>query len=146
MSLESSTSFAIVPSRPLADFPSFLSLSGFDPRGIARTTPRVDCFESAEDYALFKKSTVLSQSFSIPPTQNVTWQSLLEQNKELRALKEVEFTLCAQKMGSELDYMGTSTVIRDIERMSAVLVRLLSLSHPTRTTTLTYSFCSPGWT
>ncbi|KAL7411374.1 TAP-like protein-domain-containing protein [Mrakia frigida] len=94
---------------------------GFDPRGIARTTPRVDCFESAEEYALFKKSTVLSQSFNIPPNANLTWQSLLEQNKELRALKEVEFTLCAQKMGTELDYMGTSTVVRDIERMSAVL-------------------------
>lgn len=122
--------FAIVPSRPLAKPPSFRLFPGFDPRGIARTTPRVDCFESAEDYALFKKSTVLSQSFNIPP--NVTWQSLLEQNKELRALKEVEFTLCAQKMGTELDYMGTSTVIRDIERMSAVLVRLLPSFHLSR--------------
>lgn len=97
-------------------------LPGFDPRGIGRTTPRVDCFDSAEDYALFKKSTVLSKSFDIPPNANLTWTALEEQHKEWLALKEAEFTLCAEKMGDQLDYMGTSTVIRDIERMSEVLV------------------------
>ena len=46
---------------------------------------------------------------------------LLDQHRQLLALQETEFKKCGETMGDELKYMGTSTVVRDIEEMSRVL-------------------------
>lgn len=53
----------------------------------------------------------------------------------MRAFKEAEFELCEEVHGEELWFMGTTSVVKDIERMSAVLVRL---AHPLPQST----FCS----
>lgn len=41
----------------------------------------------------------------------------------MRALKAAEFGLCDAKFGDELWFMGTTSVVKDIERMNSVIVR-----------------------
>ncbi|ORY92735.1 TAP-like protein-domain-containing protein [Leucosporidium creatinivorum] len=96
---------------------------GFDPRGIRSTRPIVNCFGSAFDYELFKAGTVLERGFDLPPdpTSDEGKQHLLDQHRRLLALQETEFKKCAETMGDELRYMGTSTVVRDIEEITRVL-------------------------
>ncbi|KAM0787663.1 hypothetical protein ACM66B_003726 [Microbotryomycetes sp. NB124-2] len=96
---------------------------GFDPRGIGRTRPRVECFDSARAYAQFKAGTVLERGFEVPPdpTSEEGRQVLLRQHQQLMALQQAEFAKCGEAMGDELKYMGTPTVVRDIEYMNTVL-------------------------
>ena len=94
---------------------------GFDPRGIGRTRPLVNCFGNSQQHELFKAGTVLENGFALPPDP---WSKegkahLLRQIEELTALQETEYRKCAQTMGEEeLRYMNTATVVRDIDSMS----------------------------
>ncbi|KAK4047005.1 hypothetical protein OIV83_005691 [Microbotryomycetes sp. JL201] len=96
---------------------------GFDPRGIGQTRPRVECFPSARAYAQFKAGTVLERGFEVPtnPSSDEGRKVLLRQHQALMALQETEFRKCRDSMGDELRYMGTPTVVRDIDYMNTVL-------------------------
>lgn len=96
---------------------------GFDPRGIRSTLPLVNCFGSALNYELFKAGTVLERGFDLAPdpTSDEGKLHLLDQHRQLLALQEAEFNVCAETMGDELRYMGTSTVVRDIAEIVRVL-------------------------
>lgn len=97
-------------------------LIGFDPRGIANTRPLVSCFPSTRAYEEFKAATVLERGFDIPhdPHSEEGYNHLLDQHRQLMALQEAEFAQCNRTM-DDLQYMGTSTVVRDIDRMSTIL-------------------------
>lgn len=66
---------------------------------------------------------ILERGFDIPkdPFSAEGRQHLLDQHRQLLAMQETEFEKCSETMGEDLRYMGTSTVVRDIEEMSRVL-------------------------
>lgn len=45
----------------------------------------------------------------------------MDQHRQLMSLQQTQFEKCKEAMGDDLRYMGTSTVVRDIEEMSRVL-------------------------
>ncbi|KAJ7687836.1 Alpha/Beta hydrolase protein [Mycena rosella] len=99
-------------------------LLGFDPRGINKTTPQVKCFDSHTDYHFFVANTVLQQGFTVGSSSNLSDPALeaqlVEQSREFLALKKSQAKLCAKNMGDELKYMGTATVVRDMDFMSKI--------------------------
>ncbi|KAJ7040599.1 hypothetical protein C8F04DRAFT_1032334 [Mycena alexandri] len=96
-------------------------LLGFDPRGINKTTPQVQCFNSSLDFNFFVANTVLQQGFTVASSTNLLNPTieaqLFEQAREFIALKKSQAELCAKNMGDELKYMGTATVVRDMDFM-----------------------------
>lgn len=48
-------------------------------------------------------------------------KSLIVQHKEAEALYRTQFEVCAKTMGDQLKYMGTSTVVRDMDYITAQL-------------------------
>ena len=46
---------------------------------------------------------------------------LVRQHKEADALYKTQFGVCAKTMGDKLRYMGTSTVVRDIDFITTTL-------------------------
>ncbi|KAK4698292.1 hypothetical protein P7C70_g7988, partial [Phenoliferia sp. Uapishka_3] len=106
-------------------------LLGFDPRGIGASIPRVECFPSTLEHELFKAGTVLERGFDLSkvttpfkpcnPFSATGRLHLLDQHRQLQSLQQTQFELCGERMGDDLNYMGTSTVVRDIEEMSRVL-------------------------
>ncbi|KAM0746142.1 hypothetical protein T439DRAFT_350818 [Meredithblackwellia eburnea MCA 4105] len=98
-------------------------LLGFDPRGVGATRPRVECFEDELEWEIFKVGTVLEKGIDIPPdpTTPQAHLHLLNQHHQLLSLQQAAYAKCAESMGSELPYMGTPTVVRDIVEMSRVL-------------------------
>ena len=54
-------------------------------------------------------------------TSPETRQVYKKQQEEFLSLKKVEAKLCAQNVGPELKYMGTTYVARDIEFMTRVI-------------------------
>ncbi|KAJ6550847.1 hypothetical protein DFH09DRAFT_988697 [Mycena vulgaris] len=99
-------------------------LLGFDPRGINKTSPQVKCFDSAMDYNFFVANTVLEQGFTVASSSNLSDPALeaqlVEQSRQFLALKKSQAELCAKNMGDELRYMGTATVVRDMDFMSKI--------------------------
>ncbi|KAJ7458948.1 hypothetical protein FB451DRAFT_1563798 [Mycena latifolia] len=99
-------------------------LLGFDPRGIGKTLPLVKCFDSPTDYSFFTANTVLQQGFTVRSSSNlsdpVLGEQLVEQSRQFLALKKGQAELCAHSMGDELRYMGTATVVRDIDFMARI--------------------------
>ncbi|KAF7333329.1 hypothetical protein MVEN_02348200 [Mycena venus] len=97
-------------------------LLGFDPRGINKTEPQVQCFDSASDFNFFVANTVLQQGFTVTSSSNLSDPAieaqLVEQSREFLALKKSQAELCAKNMGDELRYMGTATVVRDMDFMA----------------------------
>lgn len=85
--------------------------------------PRVDCFGSTESRAAFMRNTVLDRSFDLGPnlTDPSLRENLLRQQKEADALYQAQFEICGKAMGEQLRYMGTTTVVRDIDFMTTVL-------------------------
>ncbi|KDN47539.1 alpha/beta-hydrolase [Tilletiaria anomala UBC 951] len=110
---------------PLLDrlFEGKYDLIGFDPRGIGKTRPIVNCFGDAQQFEVFKKATLLENGNSLPPNpwSKSGQDDLLRQIKELTALQQAEYTRCKMVMGDELLYMNTATVVRDIDYMGKVL-------------------------
>ncbi|KAJ7472158.1 hypothetical protein FB451DRAFT_1036968 [Mycena latifolia] len=99
-------------------------LLGFDPRGINKTSPQVKCFNSSTDYDSFVANTVLQQGFTVASSSNLSNPALeaqlVEQAREFLALKKSQAELCAKNMGDELRYMGTATVVRDMDFISKI--------------------------
>ncbi|KAJ7484005.1 hypothetical protein B0H11DRAFT_1196196 [Mycena galericulata] len=97
---------------------------GFDPRGINRTSPQVQCFDSTSDYNFFVANTVLQQGFTVASSTNLSDPAieahLVQQSREFLALKKSQAELCAKNMGHELRYMGTATVVRDMDFMAQI--------------------------
>ncbi|KAJ7187332.1 hypothetical protein C8R46DRAFT_1059501 [Mycena filopes] len=99
-------------------------LLGFDPRGINKTSPQVACFPTAADFNFFVANTVLQQGFTVASARNLSDPAieahLVEHAREFIALKKGQAELCARNMGEELRYMGTATVVRDMDFMTRV--------------------------
>ncbi|KAI5479164.1 alpha/beta-hydrolase [Pseudohyphozyma bogoriensis] len=83
----------------------------------------IECFSLTLDYELFKAGTVLERGLDIAhdPFSPEGRQHLLDQHRQLMSLQKTEYERCAETMGDEFKYMGTSTVVRDIAEMSRVL-------------------------
>ncbi|OCH84673.1 hypothetical protein OBBRIDRAFT_763985 [Obba rivulosa] len=96
---------------------------GFDPRGIGETQPRTQCFPSQADYLAFKSHTVLERGYDVGPNLTVPGnrEHLIALQREADALLKTQFEICGETMGEELRYMGTSTVVRDMDFITAVL-------------------------
>lgn len=84
--------------------------------------PQVQCFNSASDVNFFVANTVLQQGFTVASSSNLSDPAieaqLVEQSREFLALKKSQAELCAKNMGDELRYMGTATVVRDMDFMA----------------------------
>ncbi|ORX36311.1 hypothetical protein BD324DRAFT_651551 [Kockovaella imperatae] len=92
----------------------------FDPRGISRTVPHVNCWGQAEDQAKALRGTVLDSTFEVPlDLGDPASRALLEfQQKQALELMELQATVCNQTMGAEvLKWMGTTTLIKDMMYM-----------------------------
>ncbi|KAJ7187336.1 Alpha/Beta hydrolase protein [Mycena filopes] len=96
----------------------------FDPRGVNKTSPQIRCFASQAEYDMFTASTVLERGFSVPSTSDLddpaVEAQLVEQAREYLALQQVMAELCAKNMGDELRYVGTATVVRDLDFMARI--------------------------
>ncbi|KAG7447799.1 alpha/beta-hydrolase [Guyanagaster necrorhizus] len=99
-------------------------LIGFDPRGIGQSTPATKCFSSALEAQLFVANTVIEQGITVSSISNLSSpllrDQLIEQHKQFLALKKSQAESCGTHMGDELRYMGTATVVRDMNFMSQV--------------------------
>ncbi len=95
-------------------------LISWDPRGIGKTRPVVDCYKSPGAQKLALSNTVAERTFTIPAKADI-WTDegfavLVEQQREAMALWEMQATICNESMGAEvLKYMGTTTLIKDLE-------------------------------
>ncbi|KAI0786684.1 TAP-like protein-domain-containing protein [Abortiporus biennis] len=96
---------------------------GFDPRGIGETEPRTQCFEQDFDYTDFTHNTILERGYDISSNLSASefHSIVIRQQIEADALLQTQVALCAQRMGDELRYMGTSTVVRDVEFITKTL-------------------------
>ncbi|KAI0634190.1 TAP-like protein-domain-containing protein [Trametes polyzona] len=96
---------------------------GFDPRGIGETQPRTQCFPSPEAHTAFIANTVLERGYDVGPnlTDPKNRAHLIEQQRDADALWETQFEICAETMGDNLKYMGTTTVARDIDFITTLL-------------------------
>jgi len=112
---------------------------GFDPRGIGATTPKVQCFESLAAMDQFYRNTVFELGYTQPPNTVISssesdpnmqfarqraFDDIVSQQRQALALFETQAKLCAKNMpngGSDLNYMGTASVVRDIAFMTDVL-------------------------
>ncbi|KAJ7598797.1 Alpha/Beta hydrolase protein [Mycena floridula] len=99
-------------------------LIGFDPRGIGETTPAVRCFPDPIAERIFLSNTVIEQGITVSSIANLSSENLREelvlQYGQFLAMKQAQAQLCEKNMGDELKYMGTATVVRDIDFMSKV--------------------------
>ncbi|KAI0701848.1 TAP-like protein-domain-containing protein [Cytidiella melzeri] len=90
---------------------------GFDPRGIGQTKPSMKCFTGGTTYVDFIRHTVLDRSYDLASTMPSAEarKHLVAQHKEAEALYKAQFKICEKTMGETMKYMGTSTVVRDID-------------------------------
>ncbi|KAH9928020.1 TAP-like protein-domain-containing protein [Epithele typhae] len=88
---------------------------GFDPRGIGAT--------DAENRTAFITNTVIDRSYDVSPnvTDPFNRYHLVQTQREADALYKTQFAICAQTMGDTLKYMGTTSVVRDIDHIATLL-------------------------
>ncbi|KZO93914.1 hypothetical protein CALVIDRAFT_539564 [Calocera viscosa TUFC12733] len=95
---------------------------GIDQRGIGDTEPATQCLPPGQNN-LMKRNTVLERNFDystrVPEAQ--LRASLLRQQQEMDALVQVQYRMCGVSMGRNVAFMGTTTVVRDIEFVTRVL-------------------------
>ncbi len=86
--------------------------------------PATKCFSSALEAQLFAANTVIEQGITVSSISNLSSpflrDQLVEQHKQFLALKKSQAESCGKQMGDELRYMGTATVVRDMDFMSEV--------------------------
>ena len=98
----------------------------FDPRGIGRTTPAVNCYDrlnprnarAAQREVM--SGSVLDKTFEVPSDPNSVGGKavMVHQQKQALAHMQLQGELCAENMGAEtLKWMGTTTLIRDMEHL-----------------------------
>ncbi|KAF9075654.1 Alpha/Beta hydrolase protein [Rhodocollybia butyracea] len=106
-------------------------LIGFDPRGVGQTRPETRCFPSTIEYDQFFANTVVEQGITISSIMNLSLSSssassstlfneLVPQYRKLLELKKAQAELC-QNIGDRLRYMGTTTVVKDMDFITKVL-------------------------
>ncbi|KAJ4468855.1 hypothetical protein J3R30DRAFT_3554813 [Lentinula aciculospora] len=100
-------------------------LIGFDPRGIGSTRPATRCFSSQSSSTVLFANTVIEQGITVSSIADLSspllFDELVEQHRQFLAVKEAHAKLCGEMMGDELRYMGTATVVRDIDFMSKTI-------------------------
>lgn len=89
-------------------------------------SPLVQCFPDGETESLLYENTILHQGWTVPNTTHVTDPlnklALMTQARQFLAIKEAQALLCHENMDvGDLKYMGTTTVVRDIDFMTRVL-------------------------
>ncbi|EKM57161.1 uncharacterized protein PHACADRAFT_254740 [Phanerochaete carnosa HHB-10118-sp] len=96
---------------------------GFDPRGIGDSRPSTKCFTGDTSYTTFVRNTVLTRSYDLASNLSDTEakKMLVRQQREAEALYKTQFDICGKTMGDQLRYMGTSTVVRDIDFITTAL-------------------------
>ncbi|KAF7331462.1 hypothetical protein MKEN_00024900 [Mycena kentingensis (nom. inval.)] len=101
---------------------------GFDPRGVNGSFPQVACFESMSAANLFTANTILENSFTIPSSnlsdsevRAAVRTELTAQAREYIAVTKAQAKICAERMGEEVRYMGTATVVRDMDFIVRIL-------------------------
>ena len=86
--------------------------------------PNVNCHGSAAASAISLAGTIHEETFDVPPDpfSEAGTRHLVAQQREAAGIMQVQAELCGKKVGADvLKYMGTTTLIRDMERISAVL-------------------------
>lgn len=66
--------------------------------------------------------TMLERGFDLPPSPSSPegYDAIVRQWAAWRALYAAQYQICGETLGEELKYMGTSTVVRDIDYMAKV--------------------------
>lgn len=86
--------------------------------------PAVRCFPDSVSQQLFIANTVIEQAITVSSIANLSSEALreqlIDQYRQFLALKKSQADLCKKNMGDELKYMGTATVVRDIDFMSKI--------------------------
>ncbi|KAK8844175.1 hypothetical protein IAR55_006969 [Kwoniella newhampshirensis] len=96
----------------------------WDPRGIGRTVPNVNCYGSAVEQGAVIGGTVLDKTFEVPPnaTSSVGRGVLIQQQKQALRLMELQAGVCGDTLGAEtIKWMGTTTLIQDMEYLKNVI-------------------------
>jgi pimeloyl-ACP methyl ester carboxylesterase len=99
---------------------------GFDPRGIGRTRPQTKCFPDTITHQLLYANTPFEQAYTVPNMANLSdpmnHLALTEQSRLYLALAEARAGTCEGNMDVEdLKFMGTSTVVRDMDFLTQKL-------------------------
>ncbi|KAI0791570.1 TAP-like protein-domain-containing protein [Irpex lacteus] len=97
---------------------------GFDPRGTGvDSQPLTKCFTGQTNYADFIRNTVLHRSYDIASNLSLAEarEKLVALHTEAEDLYKVQFKVCEKTMGEIIKYMGTSTVVRDIDYITRYL-------------------------
>ncbi|KAH8923445.1 hypothetical protein BT69DRAFT_159775 [Atractiella rhizophila] len=91
---------------------------GFDPRGIGETTPHLRCFDVEQDgsFGDLTAHTPLEEGYL-----TTSKEELLQQLITTDGVWKTAMELCKERMGEELRYMGTSTVVRDMDFITKAL-------------------------
>ena len=81
------------------------------------------CFSGNLDYLAFAENTILTRSYDLASNMSTAeaQKFLVRQHKEAEALYQTQFDVCRKTMGEQLRYMGTSTVVRDIDYITKQL-------------------------
>ena len=90
----------------------------YDPRGIGRTTPNVNCFGNQANQSAVLRNTIMDRTMEVPsdPWSPEGRAMMIQQQKEALRLMELQAGVCGENVGAEtLKWMGTTTLIRDIE-------------------------------
>ncbi|KAI0634191.1 TAP-like protein-domain-containing protein [Trametes polyzona] len=96
---------------------------GFDPRGIGKTEPATKCFSSPEARQAFIANTVLDRGYDVAPDVQDPFNRyhLIQTQRDADGLFKSQFEICGETMGDGLRYMGTSSVVRDIDFITQLI-------------------------
>ncbi|KAF8310961.1 hypothetical protein DL93DRAFT_2169351 [Clavulina sp. PMI_390] len=97
---------------------------GFSPRGTRNAEPKTACFASTESAKLFLANSVMQNGISLHSNMSAgeTLQKLEHGFRDLLVMQEVRGKMCAEHMDpDDLRYMGTTSVVRDIQFITEVL-------------------------
>ena len=66
---------------------------------------------------------MLDRGFDVSPdpTDPANWYHLLETQRDANALYQTQFEVCKKVQGDSLRYMGTTSVVRDIDFIATTL-------------------------
>lgn len=110
-----------------ADVGGRYDLISWDPRGMGRTLPRVDCHQGLHNSVAFKANTVLEEMMDVPTPLDAALspagtESMRLQQAQALGLMDAQARLCGANVGAEvLKHMGTTTLIKDMARLSDVI-------------------------
>lgn len=98
-------------------------LVGFDPRGIGQSEPVSKCFTGAVNYTTSIQGTTLERGYDIASNASIAdlRPGLLAQQDEADKLLREQAAMCEKTMGQTIAYMGTSSVVRDLDLITTAL-------------------------